>query len=166
MKKYFREDQYEVGLDAEKRFSEECLHDAIPATKVQDMYEHWDVEGKLNAVLNSPRLKFDVKAIKNVTKDQVQDECTWIEGTNIVGDDGWIKGKADFIVFERIDTWFVVDRKELLAYINYKLKQNNYQTGKGIYKIYTRDGKDDKITLVPFDDIKTLKEVYEFRKKR
>jgi hypothetical protein len=166
MKKHFREDQYEVGLDAEKRFSEECLHDAIPATKVQDMYEHWDVEGKLNAVLNSPRLKFDVKAIKNVTKDQVQDECTWIEGTNVVGDDGWIKGKADFIVFERIDTWLVVDRKELLAYINYKLKQNNYQTGKGIYKIYTRDGKGDKITLVPFDDIKTLKEVYEFRKKR
>lgn len=166
MKKHFREDQYQVGLDAERRFAEEHLNDVTLATKVQDMYEHWDVEGKLKSVINSPKLKFDVKAIKNVTKDQVQDECTWIEGTNVVGDDGWIKGKADFIVFERTDTWLVVDRKELLAFIQYKLKQNNYQKGKGIYKIYTRDGKDDKITLVPFDDIKTLGEVYELTKKR
>jgi hypothetical protein len=83
-------------------------------------------------------------------------DSVWVEGTNISGKDGWIKGKADYIVFERESTWFIVDRKELLNLTMHKLKENNFKKGKGVYLIHTRDGRKDKVTQVLFNDMKTI----------
>jgi hypothetical protein len=109
--KHVTPERYALGLDAEKRFADQCLYDIIWANKDEDIFEHWDVKGKLNHLNNSNEFKFDVKAIKNVTIDQNKDECTWIEGTNVMGDKGWIKGLADYIVFERHHSWLIVDRQ-------------------------------------------------------
>ena len=144
--KHFTEEQYAVGSDAEKRFASH-LSNVIWATKEQDMIEHWDMQGIL-PIINNNQLKFDVKAIKNVIKFPNQDECTWVEGTNVVGDKGWIKGNADYIVFERENIWLNMTMQ--------KLKDNNYKTGSGIYIIHQRQNKKDKITLVPFKDMKTI----------
>jgi hypothetical protein len=87
-----------------------------------------------------------------------QDDIAWVEGTNVRGKPGWVKGLANYIVFERIDHWFLVNRQELLDHVQDKLKQKGYETGKGVYQIYQRDGRLDKITMVPFQDIEQLKD--------
>jgi len=130
------------------------LKDPVWADSKQDMFEHWDVKG----ILDGELLKFDVKGMKKINRlDQnTQDDYTWIEGTNVRGRPGWIKGKADYIVFERKDYWLIVKRKELFEFICNKLEENNFKKGKGIYEIYQRQGRLDKITMVPFKDIEQI----------
>jgi hypothetical protein len=132
------------------------LTDVKWANDYQDMYAHWDIEGMLDGKI----LKFDVKGMKKVNRwdNNKQDDIAWVEGTNVRGKPGWVKGLANYIVFERIDHWFLVNRQELLDHVQDKLKQKGYETGKGVYQIYQRDGRLDKITMVPFQDIEQLKD--------
>ena len=132
------------------------------ANDFQDMHEHWDVEGTLDGKL----LKFDVKGMKKVNRwdNKKQDDIAWVEGTNVRGKPGWVKGKADYIVFERLDYWLLVWREDLLNLVNLKLKENNFQKGKGVYQIYQRDGRQDKITMVPFEDIEKINNVKRINK--
>jgi hypothetical protein len=138
------------------------LKDPVWATNKQDMYEHWDVQGTLGGQL----LKFDVKGMKKVNRwdKKSQDDITWIEGTNVKGYPGWIKGKADYIVFERPEYWLLVDREELFKFTWSKLEENNFRKGKNIYEVYQREGRLDKITMVPFEDIEQLTNVKRINK--
>ena len=138
------------------------LKDPVWANDYQDMQEHWDVKGTLDNEL----LKFDVKGMKKVNRwdNKQQDDIAWVEGTNVRGKPGWVKGKADYIVFERLDHWLLVVREELLDLVNLKLKENNFQKGKGVYQIYQRDGRQDKITMVPFEDIEKINNVKRINK--
>ena len=128
------------------------------------MKEHWDVEG----ALNGKTLKFDVKGMKKVKRwdSSTQDECAWLEGTNVKGNPGWLKGDANYIVFEREDCWLTVNRQELLDFVQEKLKKNSYATGKKPYHVYQRSewGRKDKITLVPYNDIEKHKDVEKLEK--
>jgi hypothetical protein len=126
------------------------------------MQEHWDVQGTLDGQL----LKFDVKGMKKVNRsdNKQQDDIAWVEGTNVRGKPGWVKGKADYIVFERTDHWLLVQRQELLEHVESKLKENNFQKGKGVYQIYQREGRLDKITMVPFEDIEKINNVKRINK--
>ena len=163
MKQYF-EFCFKYGKDAEKRFTKKFLINPKYPTKYQDIYEHWDVEGVLNSV-SEQRYKFDIKSsgkLKYSTENKIMKEV-WVEGTNISGNKGWIKGNADYIVFERENTWFVVNRQELYKLTYNKLSENNFQTGKGVYLIHTRENRKDKVTQVLFDDMKTI-EYYELIK--
>ena len=138
------------------------LTDPIWANDYQDMHEHWDVEGTLDNKL----LKFDVKGMKKVNRwdNKKQDDIAWVEGTNVRGKPGWVKGKADYIVFERNEYWLLVNRQELLNHIQDKLKEKGYETGKGIYQIYQREGRLDKITMVPFQDMEQLTDIKKINK--
>jgi hypothetical protein len=132
------------------------------ANDYQDMHEHWDVEGTLDGKL----LKFDVKGMKKVNRwdNKKQDDIAWVEGTNVRGKPGWVKGKADYIVFERPEYWLIVDREELFKFTWSKLEENNFRKGKNIYEVYQRDGRLDKITMVPFKDIEQLTNVKRINK--
>ena len=138
------------------------LKDPVWATSKQDMYEHWDVQGTLDGEL----LKFDVKGMKKINRwdKKSQDDITWIEGTNVRGYPGWIKGKADYIVFERPDYWLIVNREDLFKFTWSKLEENNFRKGKNIYEVYQREGRLDKITMVPFQDIEQLTNVKRINK--
>ena len=138
------------------------LTNPVWANDYQDMHEHWDVEGTLDNKL----LKFDVKGMKKVNRwdNKKQDDIAWVEGTNVRGKPGWVKGKADYIVFERNEYWLLVNRQELLNHIQDKLKEKGYETGKGIYQIYQREGRLDKITMVPFQDIEQLTDIKKINK--
>ena len=138
------------------------LKDPIWANDYQDMQEHWDVQGTLDGQL----LKFDVKGMKKVNRwdNKQQDDIAWVEGTNVRGKPGWVKGKADYIVFERTDHWLLVQRQKLLEHVESKLKENNFQKGKGVYQIYQREGRLDKITMVPFEDIEKINNVKRINK--
>ena len=122
----------------------------------------------MEGALNGKTLKFDIKGLKKVNRwdKSTQDECAWVEGTNVRGQPGWLKGGANYIVFERNDCWLAVNREELLDFVSEKLKKNSYATGKKPYHIYQRSdwGRKDKITLVPFKDIETLKDVEKLEK--
>ena len=132
------------------------------ANDYQDMHEHWDVEGMLDGKL----LKFDVKGMKKVNRwdNKKQDDIAWVEGTNVRGKPGWVKGLADYIVFERTDHWLLVNRQELLNHVQDKLKEKGYETGKGVYQIYQREGRLDKITMVPFQDMEQLTDIKKINK--
>jgi len=120
------------------------------------------VQGTLDGQL----LKFDVKGMKKINRwdNKTQDDIAWIEGTNVRGYPGWIKGKADYIVFERPEYWLIVDREELFKFTWSKLEENNFRKGKNIYEVYQRDGRLDKITMVPFKDIEQLTNVKRINK--
>ena len=138
------------------------LKDPTWANDYQDMQEHWDVKGTLDNEL----LKFDVKGMKKVNRwdNKKQDDIAWVEGTNVRGKPGWVKGKADYIVFERIDHWLLVNRQELLEHVTTKLKEKNFEKGKGVYQIYQREGRQDKITMVPFQAMEQLTNVKRINK--
>jgi len=145
----------------EESFAKNLIN-PVWANDYQDMHEHWDVEGTLDNKL----LKFDVKGMKKVNRwdNKKQDDIAWVEGTNVRGKPGWVKGKADYIVFERNEYWLLVNRQELLNHIQDKLKEKGYETGKGIYQIYQREGRLDKITMVPFQDIEQLTDIKKINK--
>ena len=132
------------------------------ANNYQDMHEHWDVEGTLDGKL----LKFDVKGMKKVNRwdNKKQDDIAWVEGTNVRGKPGWVKGLADYIVFERTDHWLLIGRQELLDHVQNKLKEKGYEKGKGVYQIYQREGRLDKITMVHFQDMEQLTNVKRINK--
>jgi len=142
---------YKRGSDAEKRFADELLTDVTWATRQQDMTEHWDVMGKLRGKV----YKFDVKALKKINRGDsgFDDDITWVEGTNVNGNRGWLRGDADYIVFERKQGWMVINRVMLHEWVTTKLKENNFKEGKGLYQVYQRAGRKDKLTMVRFQDI-------------
>jgi hypothetical protein len=143
------------GIDAEKRFAEKHLYNYKMSSKNENMFEHWDIAGILKCSNAINILKFDVKAMKKINKQDInyENDYTWIEGTNVKGNNGWIKGKADYIVFERLDNWTLVKRENLYQWIVKKLEDNNYQKGKGLYQVYQRENRKDKITLIKYSDI-------------
>ena len=152
------------GKLAEKLFAQRHLSDIKWANSEQDKYEHWDMEGGLDGKTS----KFDVKEMKKINRwdSKPQDVLAWIEGTNNGGHEGWIKGLADYIVFERTDSWLVVNREELFKFTWDKLREKGFPRGKKAYHIYDRSfwGKKDKTTLVPFKDIETLKDIKKLEK--
>ena len=145
------------GTLDEERFAQRHLSNIKWSNNYQNMHEHWDMEGGLKG----KTLKFDVKGMKKINRrdDSTQDKFTWIEGTNVKGNPGWLKGRADYIVFERNEYWLMVNREELWDFVQEKLKKNLYAEGKKPYHVYQRWGKKDKITLVPFTDIEDLKDI-------
>ena len=143
--------EFKRGSDAEQRFAKEFLKEVTWSTTHQDIHEHWDVMGKLHGQV----YKFDVKAQKKINRgdSNLDDDITWIEGTNVIGNRGWLKGEADFIAFERKSGWMVVNRTKLCDWVMQKLKDNNLAEGKGLYQIYQRPGRKDKLTMIRYADI-------------
>ena len=153
------------GKKVEQEFANTQLSDVVWANKEQDMNEHWDVQGICGWVSDEP-LKFDVKGMKRLNRHDTNtiQQYTWIESKNVHGNPGWIKGLADYIVFERESTWVIANRQELRELVNEKVKEKNYSQGKGVYQLYTRDGRQDLLTLVPFKDIIALESTWNMPK--
>lgn len=122
-------------------------------TREQDMFEHWDCE--------VGGVKYDVKARKRINrKDDVFTDDIHVELFNVNGDDGWVKGLADYIAFEQDGQFLVVHRAHLLKFTELNVKD---ELGKGFYqkhtRPYSRDGspRKDVVVLVPLKDVKQLK---------
>lgn len=147
----------EYGKSVEKLFAKDCLSFVSYSTKDQDMKEHWDVQGQCIKI-SDKHFKFDVKSQKknNRHDKNFSSDLTWIESKNIFGGDGWIKGKADYIVFERERIWLIVNRDQLYKLTQRKLLENGNKKGKGKYLIYTRENAKDVITQIPFTDMEEV----------
>jgi len=104
----------------------------------------------------------EVKSRKRISRsdDGLQSDLTWIEIHGVrPKDTGWLFGKADLIAFEKESSFIFVKRLDLLAVVNKKvnLVAKVKSAKDALYKIYTRDGRKDKLTLLPSSDIEGIK---------
>ena len=135
-----------VGLDTEDLFKslmESRGHKVIKSSKQDDIYKHIDfyVNG----------YGIDVKGSRHL-------DCIWLETINVLGNDGWLKGKADFIVFDVVElkSFCVYNRQELLLFTNNitEFTDSKYD----FLKIYSRTkwNRKDQLIKCRYDDIKHL----------
>jgi|688.fasta_scaffold1247932_2 hypothetical protein len=122
------------------------------SNKLQDIYEHWDV--------NISGKKIDVKGLKktNRANKDVDENIHWIEIKGITGKLGWLYGDADYFAFETIDYWVLVDKLKLQDYIKTKTIKE-YTSYPTINKLYSRKDRSDVLTLVKTLDLCYISEV-------
>lgn len=151
--KFDKRDSFELGISAQAQFASIAVKrgwNVVEATKEQDIDEHWDF------LLSKPskQYKIDVKARKRISRqdETVQDEWLWIELHGVRQNDaGWLfGGNADLIAFETTDSFVIISKTELeeivRKYVSTKEKAATAEEAK--YKIYSRKGRHDIITLV------------------
>jgi hypothetical protein len=125
-----------------------------PATKEDDMYEHWD----LVCTINGLQAKVDVKGLKKINREDAEpnENIHWIEIKNVKGNDGWAWGCANYFAFETNDYFIVVPKDPLQKLVSEKCKLK--EKGKGLYKLYTRRDRKDVMTLVKTIDLAFIAE--------
>lgn len=159
--KFDHKDSLELGTHAEELFTIVARGrgwKVLPSSKDENIDEHWDflIEKDHRA------FRVEVKSRKRIRREDgdTQSFLTWIELHGVrPRDRGWLFGKADLIAFEKPGSFLLVKRTALLAVVNRKvdLEKKVIEPGQAVYGIYTRRGRKDKLTLLPFDDIESIK---------
>jgi len=122
----------------------------------ENIDDHWDY------LIEKEDLTFkvEVKAEKRIERSDhdMQSKFIWVELRNVRGKVGWLFGTADLIAFEKEKTFFFVKRRDLLAVVNQKvnLVAKVKSAKDALYKIYTREGRKDKVTLLPAADLEPI----------
>lgn len=147
--------EFLVGITAHELFRNIAIKrgwEAKNATKKQDIVDHIDIILTKHDLVCS----FDVKAKKKISRSDAesQDEWVFVEFKNVRGNDGWLKGKADFIAFETNNSFVIVKRKKLLEYCNDVVTMERVRDPYEChYKRYTRSGRKDEISLIKLEEI-------------
>lgn len=135
------------GKQVEADFSR-LFNEAISASKEEDIKEHWDVQ--ISA-------KIDVKGLKKKNRSDVQEDENfhWVELSNVNGGKrtGSLYGKADFLAFETLDYWILVETKKLQDFIESKCKGKKIENTKEPYTFYRREGRKDILVRVKTLDL-------------
>jgi hypothetical protein len=157
--KYDKKDSLELGQSAESQFASMAQKNGwtvIEASKEGNIEDHYDYE----ISKDGQHLKVDVKSKKRVsrkTKD-VQDDFVWVEFRTVRDTKGWLFGSADLIAFENQNGFKIVERKALVRVIN-KLVKIHVKVDKpedALYKVYTRKGRPDEITMLKASDLDSI----------
>ena len=159
--RFDKKDSLELGENAENLFIVLAVKlgwKISASSKDENIDEHWDylIEKE------SQVFKVEVKSRKRVSRSDagLQSDLTWIEIHGVrPNDTGWLFGKADFITFEKEKSFIFVKRLDLLTLVNKKvnLVAKVRDAKDALYKIYTRPGRKDKLTLLPTKDIEEIK---------
>ena len=126
-----------LGLDVKKSSRHEDIHDHI------DYWLAFNEKGKWGV---------DVKG--NKLPDAI---C--VEMKNVGGNPGWLHGGAKIIAFDMPEEhgFSVVDRLELREWVDQNVELEVVQDKKDAYrKLYTRKDRQDVITKVILQDIRSL----------
>ena len=139
---------YQSYLDTGKKVELEfakVLVQPVFSSKEEDINEHWDVMDEFNGY------KYDVKAMKKRRRSETKPNphYHWIELTNVNGKAGWLYGQADFIAFEIINQWIIVNRIKLACSLN----------DINIVETRTRRGRLDKILLIESVDLIIISDI-------
>lgn len=115
------------------------------ANQQEDAKEHWDFK------IGDARV--DVKAAKRLSRTDASPnfQFIWVELKNVAGDPGWLYGKAEFIAFEFERYWVFVRREALAEFVEENVVREPSEFP--LYKVKTRPGRKDEITLVRAEDI-------------
>lgn len=158
--KFDKKDSLELGEQAENLFIVLAVRmgwKVSASTKDENIHDHWDylIENE-----TSP-FKVEVKSKKRIqrSEDKSQNDFIWVELRNVRGETGWLFGKADLIAFEKEKSFLIVQKQDLLKVVNQKVNLvAKVKTPKdALYKIYKREGRKDKLTLLPMRDIEEIK---------
>ena len=132
----------------------------------EQVNEHWDYK----LLGNDINLTVDVKAMKRTGRwdGEQQDKIIWIEFQSVSGKrNGWIYGKSDCFAFQCHDGFLFVGRKKLaelcerlVGYKREDITLENSNSTKGMYKLYTRKGRKDIITMIKKSDIMSIEHEY------
>jgi len=165
--RFDKKDSLELGEKAEAHFAAAARRQGwkvSPSARDENIDEHWDYQIEKG----EEKYKVEVKSAKRVHRedDQIQFDHTWVEIHGVRPKDaGWLFGKADLIAFEKQNSFMLVRRMDLLKVVNKKVnlvaKVRDPQAA--LYKIYKRDGRKDKLTLLPVRDIEEIK-IMEWKK--
>lgn len=129
------------------------------ATLEDDMKKHIDV------LWDSPKkgiLKIDVKSVKqNRTNDHTPDDSiNWLEIQNTLGENGWLKGEADYIAFRTFTDIIFVRREKLLKWTLEQIKGKElvHETPTEFYVPYRRSKWNnlDIVVKCPTSDLRKL----------
>lgn len=134
------------GMQAEESFRKLLGGLVTKSGKFTDRIEHYDFN-----------VKFDVKKIRSVDEFG-ESNYHWIELVNVTGNAGWLYGSADYIAFETVRYWIIVDILSLRKLVDKKVLDVNTEISpkKEPYRIYRRHGRFDKIVMVPTLDLAYL----------
>ncbi len=159
--RFDKKDSLELGEKAEGLFVETARRlgwQVSPSSRDENIDEHWDflIEKE------DQKYKVEVKSAKRIHRNDsgTQSEYTWVEIHGVRPKDaGWLFGKADLIAFEKGSSFILVKRLDLLAVVNKKvnLVAKVRDSKDALYKIYSRDKRKDKLTLLPTSDIEEIK---------
>lgn len=147
-----------IGKTAEDLFEEwlKKEHRKYRPATLEEQYQHIDFV-VYSDKLNKP-VKLDIKGTKKKSRmdSSTNAQYIWVEFKNVRGDDGWLYGKSDYIVFHNRDKncFHLVDRKEL-ATLCEKICDNKTVNNpkEAVYHKYTREGRKDVLSLIYIDDI-------------
>jgi hypothetical protein len=139
------------GNKAQQEFVKQALKRDFTvhkSTNDQDKREHWDCE--------VPFGKVDVKGIKRKNRHgKKNSDIIWIEMRGKY-DDGWLRGKADYIAFQHEKGFTIVHREELIRLV-LRLVKTEFVKEPKLYKLYKRDGS--LLTMIRLDDLKQIRRI-------
>jgi len=146
------------GLDAEKRFEVFMEERGLTMQRTREsmnMVDHVDFFASMF---------IDVKKMKKISRKDTKPNDTWI-WLELKGHttQGWLYGtKSDFIAFELKKGWLLVQPSHLIALAedivdHTKWVDDPYEAQ---YKLYSRKGKNDIITLLETKEIKKIGTVW------
>ena len=148
---------FKMGTDAEKLFEATLKSRKTPckkSSKQQDIWDHIDyfIKQKDGSIMS-----VDLKAQKKIRrgdKNTVSKEI-WVEFKNVRGNKGWLYGKADYIVFEQPTRFVFVNRLELVEFCesNVDLTSKVDKAYLALYKSYTRNNREDVVSIVKYQDM-------------
>lgn len=147
-------EHYDNGKKAEDNFAlllKGRGWDVRESNQNTDIYDHIDL-------FMTKTVSVDVKSTKRVTKNK-DDTYHWVEIRNVHGKLGWLYGNADYFAFETVRYWMLVRRERLADFIA-KTIAKVYVDDKtdALYKLYSRKGRKDIITLVKSLDLMAISE--------
>lgn len=158
-----RKKAFKLGTSAEEDFRKWLIKNNIKYrdATLEEQYNHID----FIIFYNDEEIKIDVKATKRKGRND-KNLCfdkLWVEFKNGEGNPGWLYGLSDFIVFEKQDeNGFYWIKREELKDLCIKICNQGFTNDKynALYHIYTRYGRNDKISQIKFDDLLALNYVF------
>jgi len=158
---YDKKDCLEIGQKAEAVFAHLAAAKGwrvTAASSYANINDHWD----LLIEKGSERYRVDVKGMKRLSRrdPDVQDKWIWIELHGVrERDRGWLyDGKAELIAFEKKRAFVVVKRADLIKLVEQlvDLSTTVHSARAARYKVYSRPGRPDRITLIETEKLKSI----------
>lgn len=112
-------------------------------------------------------ITLDLKCCTNVKN--CSNKWHWIELRDLQGKPGWIYQESDFIAFERKEDFIIVNRRNLVHWVN-TLNKIRFdlpfvkKSWEAKYRLYKRPKKQESITQIQVDDLLRIEGTHVWKK--
>lgn len=158
---------FELGQNATNQFIDFCKHNNFifrHATKKEDTELHYDfvVRNKLGYS------RVEVKSMKAFRRgEKTNPDLLIIELQNVLGNDGWLYGKADVVFFQKSNGFHIIRRDSLESYADSLTKKGSLEKSDSLEKkdslhdskckyrmpfLYSRKDRKDLLLYTTFTD--------------